>query len=249
MKSRKLLIDLVVGMLSSRFNSENIYRPRIVTNQIFKGKTMNDNHVDVYLEFVQMNNVERTVINVVADREVTVEDIKELIYTIDDLTFKAIGIIYYNSEVTLEAENAAKNKIKLIKFNFRNEVTKSLIKKLSILIPEDSVIGDPFWTVMEINEQRDNVGNYETIDNMVPLFLSFKQAQEFVGIKGGGCKVFGLSQNHLKIIADIMTLQEKKLALVRPSFGSLVDTGSSHLVYAPGNDNILKWYLRGDSIV
>lgn len=249
MESNKILIDLVVGMISSRFNSENIYRPRIVTNQIFKGKTMNNNHVDVYLEFVQMNNVERTVINVVADREVTIEDVKKLIYTVDDLTFKAIGIIYYNSEVTLEAENAAKSKLRLIKFDFRKEINKSISKNLSILLPDDSVIGDPFWTVMEINEKGDNVGNYETIENMVPLFLSFKQAQEFAEIKGGSCKVFGLSQNHLKIIANIMTLQEKSLALVRPSFGSLVDMESLHIAYAPGNDNILKWYLRGDSIV
>lgn len=47
----------------------------------------------------------------------------------------------------------------------------------------------------------------------------------------------------------MMTLQEKSLALVRPSFGSLKDMNFPHLVYAPGNDNILKWYLRGDSIV
>lgn len=191
MKSHKLLIELVFGMLSSRFKSENIYRPRIVTNQIFKGKTLDNNHVDIYLEFVQMNNVERTVINVVADREVTVEDIKGLIYTVDDLTFKATGIIYYNSEVTLEAEKAAKNKLKLIKFNFRNEVTKSLSKNLSILLPDDSVIGDPFWAVMEINEKGVNIGNYETIDNMVPLFLSFNQAQEFVGIKEEVVKYLG----------------------------------------------------------
>jgi hypothetical protein len=249
MESHKLLINLVVGMLNSRFKSENIYRPRIVTNQIFKGKRIDNNHVDIYLEFVQMNNVERTVINVVADREVTVEDTKELIHIVDDLTFKAIGIIYYNSEVTLEAEKAARNKLKLIKFDFRNEVTKSLSKDLSILLPDDSVIGDPFWTVMEISEKGNNVGNYETVDNMVPLFLSFNQAQEFAQIKGGSCKVFGISQNHLKMIANIMTLQEKRFALVRPSFGSLVDMEFPHLVYAPGNDNILKWYLRGDSIV
>lgn len=129
MKNHKKLVESVVGMLSSYFNSENIYKPKIIRDQYILGRTMK-NHVDIYLEFIQMNNVERTIINVVSSREATTEDVLRLSNTLNDLEFKAKGVLYYDSCISNEALIVSKHKIETVKFVLQNEIIKSLRKAI-----------------------------------------------------------------------------------------------------------------------
>lgn len=247
MRNHEMLVDLIVGMLSSYFDSENIYKPRLVTNQIIKGKAMK-NYIDIYLEFAQMNNIERTVINVVAGREVTTEDVLKLANTLDDLEFKAKGVLYYDSCISDEALAVAKYKLKTSKFILQEEVIKSMIKRFGMILPDESIIGDPFWVVMETGGNGENTGTYYSYDGLIPLFLSYKQARE-VADKNSDLKVYGLSQNHLKILSSFTDSTYHQLALLAPRYGSLFSKEYETLVYGPGNENILKWYFRGENHV
>ncbi|MGO2962933.1 MAG: hypothetical protein ACTIDE_10035 [Carnobacterium maltaromaticum] len=247
MKKHEALVDLVVGMLSSYFDSENVYKPRLVTNQIIKGKAM-ENHVDIYLEFTQMNNTERTVINVVSGREVNTQDVLKLANTLDDLEFKSKGVLYYDLCISEEAIAVAEYKLKTSKFVFQEEVIKSMIKRFGMMLPDETVIGDPFWVIMETDADVGNKGNYYICGDMIPLFLSYKQAKE-IADGNHGYEVCGLSQNHLRTLSGITSATSHELGLLIPRYGSLKSDEYEPLIYAPGNKNILKSYFRGENYV
>ena len=41
------------------------------------------------------------------------------------------------------------------------------------MLPDEEIIGDPFWTVMETEQDSDkNTGNYEMVNDSILLFLS-----------------------------------------------------------------------------
>lgn len=242
MNSNGKLLECVVGMLSSCADSENVYKMKIAKKQSFKGKTR-VNYVDIYLEFEQMNNIERTVINVIDSRTVVENDIIELDYTINDLEFAACGILYYNEDIVPSAINMADNRIKLAKFNLLEEISKTLQKRVGILLPDENNIGDPFWVVMEANNDFQNTGNYCTIEGkIIPLYFSQKQARFFSDKSKGNTIVCGLTQHHLKILCKLSDFGKISLGIVTIGFG-VIST-----VYEPGNENIIKWYYRRDLI-
>lgn len=242
--AHEFLIDVVSGMLNSYFHTENMYKPRLLKNQYLSGKKMRS-YVDIYFEFIQMNNIERTVVNVVAEREVTTNDILNLHNILEDLDFKANGVIYYDFGISKEALKVAEHRIKTVKFNFQEEVLKSVKKRIGQMLPDESVIGDPFWIVMDVNETDNNSGNYAAVGTFIPLFLSYKQAKEFADTRDKS-KVYGLGQQHLSILVNQADMMKAKLALIQPSYGTLKLNDSTHGLVAPGNDNILKWYFRGE---
>ena len=51
-------------MYKSRFQNEGFFRPRIAENVTISGK-LKEHTVDIYFEFIQMNNLERTAIKVI----------------------------------------------------------------------------------------------------------------------------------------------------------------------------------------
>lgn len=57
-------------MYKSHFQSEGFFRPRIAENVTISGK-LKEHKVDIYFEFMQMNNLERTVIKVIEGSKVT----------------------------------------------------------------------------------------------------------------------------------------------------------------------------------
>lgn len=237
----------VISMYSSRFRTEGFFRPRIAQDVIIQGK-LKEHTVDIYFEFVQMNNLERTIIKIIENREVTKDDVWEFTNVLRDLHFYAKGIVYYDDRASKEAEQEAElTNIDLKKFVFSEEVIKSVANAVKIMLPDVEVIGDPFWAAMEIEEDSDkNTGNYIRSADKILLFLSKKQAVKYCNNLHKRAKVFGITQNHLKILVD---LQEHGIfpdfIIVFPEFEQ---TEKDSIIGASiPYKEFKKFYLRGDN--
>lgn len=239
----------VISMYKSHFQREDFFRPKIVEDLKIPGKIKEQHSVDIYFEFIQMNNLERTIIKTIEGTEVTEGKVWEFAYVLKDVRFLAKGIIYYDNKASIKAKKAAElANIDLKKFDFLKEVQRSVIGALKIMLPENDVVGDPFWLVMEtVKDNKDeNTGNYNMINDGVLLFLSKKQVDNYCRKLKGSSKVFGISQNHLKIL---VSLQEKGMfpdfCIAFPEFEQPNDT--SIICYSISHEKFRKFYLRDDN--
>ncbi|MGB9132904.1 MAG: restriction endonuclease [Methanosarcina sp.] len=66
------------------------------------------------------------------------------------------------------------------------------------LLPDENTYGDPFWTIMQITEDRKNTGIFYSPTGVIPLFLSKKSAERALKItEVHGFAVFGVTREHL----------------------------------------------------
>ena len=213
------LIDLVFSLYDYRIDRENLINPKLFKNIKVKGKNI-EHKIDIYIEFVQMNNLEKTVIKIIDNKIVKVEDVWQFDNLLKDLGYFPKGVLYYNNKIDEEALNIAKDKhIQTIYFDIMKETRINALQSISEVLPDGNVIGDPFWTLMQIDERtKNNTGNYIITGNSLPLFTSKKLADAY-------CKqqksyaVFGISQRHLVFLISLAEsgLLPYKLSLIRPS--------------------------------
>lgn len=213
------LIDLVYSLYDYRINRENLINPKIYKNIRVKGKNI-EHKIDIYIEFVQMNNLEKTVIKIIDNKIVKAEDVWQFDNLLKDLGYFPKGVLYFNDKIDEEALNIANDKqIQTIFFDVMEETRTNVLKSISEVLPDENVIGDPFWTLMQIDERtKNNTGNYFITGNSLPLFTSKKLAEAC-------CKqqkdyaVFGISQRHLVFLISLAEsgLLPYKLGLIRPS--------------------------------
>lgn len=247
MKKNLGLKASVISMYKSRFQKSGFFKPKILEDFKISGK-LKDHTVDIYFEFINMNNLERTIIKIIEDKEVTEKDIWEFAYILKDLHFFAKGILYYDDIISSEAKRAAElANIDLNKFNFFNEVLKNALSTIKIIIPDKDVVGDPFWVIMEnIKDMGGATWNYKVHNDSILLFLSKNQASSYCSKFKGSFGVFGISQNHLNVLID---LRQKGLGpdlnIVFPEF--MQTQSGSILAYKINYENFKKFYLRGES--
>ena len=112
--------------------------------------------------------------SVVEGTKVTENDMWEFANVLKDLHFFAKGIIYYDDRVSSGAKKVAElTNIDLKKFDLLDEVIKSALSAIKVMLPDEEVIGDPFWVVMGTEQDSDkNTGNYEMVNDSILLFLS-----------------------------------------------------------------------------
>ena len=65
---------------------EHLIKPKLLKNIKIKGKNI-ESQIDIYIEFVQMNNLERTVIKTIDKRTATVDDVWQFDNILKDLKF------------------------------------------------------------------------------------------------------------------------------------------------------------------
>lgn len=207
----------VISMYKSHFRSEGFFRPRIAEDVTISGK-LKEHTVDIYFEFIQMNNLERTVIKVIEGTKVTENDMWEFANVLKDLHFFAKGIIYYDDRVSSGAKKVAElTHIELKKFALLEEVRKSALNAIKVMLPDEEVIGDPFWVVMETEQDSDkNTGNYE------------------------------MAQNHLKVLVSLQEKGMcPGFSIVFPEFEQVQE--NSILYYQIPHKRFKKFYLRGNN--
>ncbi len=246
------LLKNIASSYRSRFNTENLISPRLFENYIIQGKKM-VHTVDIYLEFRQMNNKEITIMKVIPDKELVENDIWEFYTVLQDLKFKAKGIIYYENGSVSERliEQANNCSIELKKFDLMDAIRESLGKAIQVMLPDDKIIGDPFWILMEVYKEggiEKTNGNYIQFENNIPLFLSKRQAKQVCDTRNRvnslKAQVFGLSQNQLKSLAQLLEAQgyPAQLGIVFPEFGQPND--GQVALYGVDSKKILEYYYR-----
>lgn len=147
------LIDLVYSLYDYRINRENLINPKLFKNIRVKGKNI-EHKIDIYIEFVQMNNLEKTVIKIIDNKIVKAEDVWQFDNLLKDLGCFPKGVLYYNDKIDEEALNIANDKqIQTIFFDVMGETRINVFKSISEVLPDENVIGDPFWTLMQIDER------------------------------------------------------------------------------------------------
>ena len=90
------LIDLVFTLYQYRMKREHLIKPKLLKNIEIKGKNI-ESKIDIYIEFVQMNNLERTVITTIDKKTVTVDDVWQFDNILKDLKFFSKGVLYKQS--------------------------------------------------------------------------------------------------------------------------------------------------------
>lgn len=164
-----------------------------------KGKSGLEHQIDVYYEFV-INDITHKVIIECKDHKGKVE--KTLIQAfkgvLDDLG-NCTGIFVSRNGYQSGAKEYAKYyDIELVSGGELPLLSKVISKRIGILLPDKSVIGEPFWTIMEEADGK-ITGTYICVaEKTVGLFLSKKCAEEIANKTGG--VVRGVSQKHLKCI-------------------------------------------------
>ena len=240
------LIDLVFTLYQYRMKREHLIKPKLLKNIEIKGKNI-ESKIDIYIEFVQMNNLERTVIKIIDNQIVKAEDVWQFDNLLKDLGYFLQGVLYYNNEIDEEALNVANNKhIQTIYFDTMEETRINVLQSIREVLPDENDIGDPFWTLMQIDERtKNNTGNYLIQENALPLFTSKKLAEAHCK-QQNGYNVFGISQRHLVFL---ISLAEKgilpyKFGLVRPSKQNSSTIDYNVKMYIVDYNLIRKVYVR-----
>ncbi len=203
------LIKYVYEQLSY-FNGKNI---NVEKNIKLIGKSNCDHQIDVYYEF-DMNGIKHKVIIECKDHKEKVERrlLEAFKSTLDDIG-GCIGIFASRNGFQKGAIDYAKfYDIELVSGGELPLISKVLSKQLEVVLPDESVIGEPFWTIME--ERNGQItGTYMCVsDNTVGLFISKKTANE-ISVKTGGV-VRGVSQKHLKVLIGYAKNLGLKLCVV-----------------------------------
>ena len=223
------LIRYVYEQLSW-MNNKNI---KVERNVIITGKSGVKHQIDVYYQF-ELNNITHKVIIECKNHKGKVnkgmvQSFKSVINDIGNCT----GIFASRNGFQSGAIDFAKfNDIELVSGSEYPLLAKVLSKKIAVLLPSEEVIGQPFWTIMETNDEG-VTGTYITIDkNTLGLFLSKKTANEVAEITGG--VVRGVCQKHLRIICEFADRFNLKL--------SVVWLGTELVVEMP-TDDIRTYYI------
>lgn len=123
----------------------------------------------------------------------------------------------------------------------RKKAVDEAKKAIELLLPDENVIGEPFWILMEKEKASDKGVNGTYIakeDNILLLFISKKVAIDHLNNydKGKGV-VRGVSQKHLKFLINLAEESEVKLCI------TLLDDNQGMMV----EPDFLKEYFLSDS--
>lgn len=236
----------VFSMYKSKIERENLLLPKIDKDVEIEDKYGVKHTIDIYFEFVQMNNLERTIIKTISSREVTQEDIEKFKSTVDNLNFFSKNIIFYDTKVSDDALKIADiTNIELKKFDLQQEIINDSIQALKVMLPDKDTIGDPFWVLMETKNSV-NTGNYYCNGNNIPLFTSKREANDVCNkINGNNTyQVFGVSQRQLEVLVNLSVINKVNFGIVLPRF--IQPDNTKVLSVLINSRDIEKFYIRSE---
>ena len=115
------------------------------------------------------------------------------------------------------------------------DIVSGTIKKG--FLPDGKIQGEPFWTLMEIQD-GEVTGSYCTIaQNQIPLFYSQNMANYYLDLRDDKDKfvVRGISQYHLSGLLDLASLHSQKFVLFPIPFATNPNLSSYNAVIVEPN--------------
>jgi hypothetical protein len=205
----------------SYFSGKDI---KVERNVKLKGKSGVVHQIDVYYQF-EMNGIMHKVVIECKDHKQKVEKsmIQSFKGVLDDLG-NCVGIFASRNGFQSGAIEFAKHyDIELITGGELPLLSKVIAKKVATVLPNQSIVGQPFWTIMEEVEGK-VTGTYICVsDKTIGLFMSKKCAEEIAKRTGG--VVRGVCQKHLRIILGYARMNHIKvcMSILNPNQGMLLE--------------------------
>lgn len=223
MKNGSELEDFVEHVYSILLKNENLKKAKIMKHHIEKGKSGASHEFDVFYELEIANSKHRVAIECKQyNRRIEKGLVQEFMSKLIDCN-NIIGVMVASSDYQSGAKELAEHYgIKCLTVNDLPRINELLAFVVSTLIPDDSTIGDPFWSIMICRNNR-NTGSYWSNDGQsIILFYSKKAADSFIAINElQNCSSFGITRQHLLGICAISQVFGPKI-LICPLLSSVI---------------------------
>ncbi|QKS57797.1 restriction endonuclease [Paenibacillus barcinonensis] len=216
----------------------------ISKNVTILGKTGASHQFDVYYEFTKANVKHRVAIECKNhSRPIDkgkVGEFKSKILDIDNLMGIMVSASGYQSGASTYANGTGIILMTLDDLPTFTQVVAMQFKRA--LLPEPSVIGQPFWALMEVDKTGEITGTYHSVNDdrvkmRIPLFYSKNHAEQYCeAMPSKDFTVRGLNQDQLKILLSITKHQ---------------DVGFILIPFAPNQENgqVLSYILNHDELM
>lgn len=212
----KLLEDYIHFVYSSLLKIEE-KRAVITKGVVIIGNDGQKNQFDVYYEFTKAGVPHRVAIECKNhNRRIERKEVHDFACKLDSVA-PMQGVMIPPSGFQEGAILAAKNKgIILLEDDDLPKFTYILSKQIEfIFFPDDNAVGEPFWSLMLLNEEGMNTGNYVSfIDKnnrkLIPIFISKRTAEVFrkKHYYHVNCATRGIRQAQLMGLIEFMKLQK-----------------------------------------
>lgn len=199
----------------------------VSTNAILIGRTGAKHEIDIFYQFSKAGITHKVAIECKDRKEALAKgEVQEFFGKIEDIS-NIIGVIVARNGFQSGAEIYGKYKgILLLKTNELPTILDLISKKITkFFLPDTNDIGEPFWTLMEVNKEGNVTGSYYTPqkdnkgNDILLLLFSKKHAQELIEISGISKQKYvvrGLRQYHLKGMLLFVEQLNISLALLPP---------------------------------
>lgn len=197
-----------IHYIYSRLLKLNDSKARISKRTTLTGRSNSTNEFDIYYEFYHLNILHKVAIECKNHSgPVSVKEVRDFVYKINDVG-NIVGIMISKNGYQVGAKNVANHDhIKLMTIDELPSLIEIVSMQISkVFLPDQDVIGAPFWVIMESNNNQGVNGNYMTFPNeseynyefLIPLFFSKVVAENIndLAFKGEGV-VRGVNQMQL----------------------------------------------------
>ncbi len=182
------------------------------------GKSKVTHNIDVYYEF-ELNHIIHKVIFECKNWKTPISKEKILAFKsiLDDIPNSA-GVIVSTKGFQRGAKGFADfHGIKLISGDEKSLLNIVILKKLGVVLPNESISGEPFFCIMAVDKNGLITGEYiqfsvaETNHPYLVLFFSKKEAMEQNDSRVS--VVRGIDKKHLEILCNLSEKNDLKLAI------------------------------------
>lgn len=227
-------------------------------NVVLTGKTGCKHQIDVYYEFKKVDLIHKVAIECKGGRKpVKKSDVIDFHGKLQDLDKDISGVLISMHGFQSGAANYAKyHNISLLNFDDLPHLGMVLSKRISaVALPDENEIGEPFWTLMAIDQENMLTGEFRTIvfqskETFVPLFFSKYDAEKTRSelIDKDQYAVRGLRQHHLGFYIKMMlSLKSKKRFAINHSLKDKEGVGCIWEINSPHDIND-QYVIRNEMV-
>lgn len=209
------LVQYVYQVLSNSSNQ----KIEVINKHDIIGKSGVKHNIDVYYQF-KLNGITHKVIFECKNWKTKISKEKVLAFKsiLDDIPNSAGIMIAPKGYQSGAKQFAEHHGIELVSGSEKSLLTLAAGEKLKVILPDESVVGQPFYCIMENGGDNQITGTYmrnisANGESFLHLFFSKVEAIENSNLMYGETVVRGLDKKHLAILCDYSENFELQLAI------------------------------------